>query len=93
MDYQKVDASLALALSDVQDQDARAFQVFIHVARPPGPKELVLLEDLGVTGITSGRSVYTATLSANQVTQLSRLMPWVRALKLSQKLRLLKPDA
>lgn len=92
MDYQKVDASLALALSDVQDQDARAFQVFIHVARPPGPKELVLLEDLGVTGITSGRSVYTATLSANQVTQLSH-MPWVRALKLSQKLRLLKPDA
>ncbi|MBM4258546.1 MAG: hypothetical protein FJ147_21940 [Deltaproteobacteria bacterium] len=92
MDYQKVDASLALALSDVQDQDARAFQVFIHVARPPGPKELALLEDLGVTGITSGRSVYTATLSANQVTQLSH-MPWVRALKLSQKLRLLKPDA
>ena len=91
MDYKKIDASLALALSDVHDPDERVFQVFIHGVRPPDPPEIAALEKLGVTGITSGRRVYTATLSAYEVAELSQ-QPWVQYLKLSQKLRLLRPS-
>jgi hypothetical protein len=91
MDYQKIDAALAAALDDIQDPEARVFEVFIHVAYPLSPDEAGYLQGLGVHGDTSGRQVLTATLSARAVAELSD-QAWVRHLRLSRKLRLLNPD-
>jgi hypothetical protein len=91
MDYQKIDAALAAALKDVRDPEERVLGVFIHVAPAFGPAEAAFLERLGVSGVTAGRQVFTATLSARAVAELSD-QPWVQYLRLSRKLRLLSPD-
>jgi hypothetical protein len=86
MNYQKLDAALAMALNDVQNLEERSFVVFIHTEPVPDAAAAAFLESLGVSGLTSGRDVFTTTLSANAVSQLSD-QPWVQYLKLSQKLR------
>ena len=91
MDYQKVDAGLAAALNDVRDSGERALEVFVHVARDLDTSEAAFLEGLGISGVTGGRRVFSARLSARAVAELSD-QPWVQQLKLSRKLRLLDPD-
>lgn len=88
MNYQKLDAGLSMALNDVQNPEERNLVVFVHSKPAPDAAAVAFLESLGVSGVTSGKSVFTATLSANGVSQLSD-QPWVQYLKLSQKLRLL----
>ncbi len=86
MNYRKLDAALAMALNSVQDPDERCLAVFIHTEPAPDAAAVAVLERLGVSGITRGRDVFSATLSVNAVSQLSD-EPWVQYLKLSQKLR------
>lgn len=88
MNYQKVDAALAAALDDIQDPEERDLAVFIHTMHVPDNDEAALLEKLGVGGATGRRQVFTATLSARAVAELSD-QPWVRYLKLSKPLRML----
>jgi hypothetical protein len=88
MDYRKLDAGLAAALDDVQNPEEPALSVFIHTAQAPGTAESDFLQGLGVNGVTSGRRMFTATLSARAVAELCQ-QPWVRYLKLSRKLRML----
>ncbi len=88
MDYQKMDAALAAALDEVRDPEERALSVFIHTAHAPVDAEAAFLEDLGVGGVTGGRQVFTATLSARAVAELSD-QPWLRYMKLSRRLRIL----
>lgn len=85
MNYQKLDAALAMALNDVQNREERNFVVFIHTEPVPDANAAAFLEKLGVS-VRSGRDVFTATLSANAISQLSD-QPWVQYIKLSQKLR------
>jgi hypothetical protein len=91
MDYQKLDAPLAMALNDVQDNVQESLEpslvVFIHTKTPPDSAAIDFLERLGVSNVTSDKNVFTATLSPNGISQLSE-QPWVQYLKLSQKLRL-----
>jgi hypothetical protein len=87
MNYQKLDAALAMALKDIQNPDDRSLVVFIHT-EPIPDAATDFLESLGVSGVSSGRSAFTATLSVNAISQLSD-QPWVKYLKLSQKLHLL----
>ncbi|HEY9636985.1 MAG TPA: hypothetical protein V6D14_26530 [Coleofasciculaceae cyanobacterium] len=87
MNYQKLDPALAIALNDVQNPEERSLAVFIHTEPVPEAASS-LLQSLGVSGVTTGRKVLTATLSANAISQLSD-QPWVQYLKLSQTLRLL----
>lgn len=87
MNYKKLDTALAMALSEVQNPDERNLAVFIHTEPVPDAKAAAFLESLGVK-VTSGRDVFTATLSANAVSQLSD-QPWVQFIRLSQRLRLL----
>lgn len=87
MNYQKLDTSLAMALNDVQDPEAPSFVVFIHTEPAPDGNATAILNNLGVNDATSGKDVFTATLSANAISQLSE-QPWVQYLRLSQKLRL-----
>jgi hypothetical protein len=88
MDYRKIDAALAVALEDIEDAEEPACTVFIHTAYAPGTDEAAFLTRLGVNGVTRRRQVFTATLSARAIAELSD-QPWVRYLKLSRKLRLL----
>ncbi|MDZ7956675.1 MAG: hypothetical protein RMY34_02000 [Aulosira sp. DedQUE10] len=87
MNYQKLDAALATALNDVQDLEIPTLTVFIHTEPVLNAIATAVLENLGVTGVTAGKDVFTATLSANAIAQLSE-QPWVQYLKLSQRLHL-----
>ncbi len=88
MNYQKLDAALAMALNDVQDPEEPSLIVFIHTKEVPDAAAIALLENLGVNDLNSENNVFTATLSANAISQLSE-EPWVQYIKLSQKLRFL----
>lgn len=87
MNYQKLDTALTMAMNEVQNPEERNMSVFIHTQDATacaGATEL--LENLGVNGVTDGKDVFTATVSPNAISQLSE-QPWVRSLRLSQKLR------
>ncbi|MGB5961896.1 MAG: hypothetical protein WBG73_14610 [Coleofasciculaceae cyanobacterium] len=88
MNYQKLDAALAMALNEVESVDECSLVVFIHTDPVPDRNAIALLEQLGVSNVKSGGDVFTATLSTNGVAQLSQ-QSWVQYLKLSHKLRLL----
>lgn len=87
MNYQKLDTALAMALNEVQDPEERSLSVFIHTKPVADGGETAFLRNLGVSGVTDGKDVFTATLSPEAISQLSE-QPWVQYLKLSQKLRL-----
>ena len=85
MDYRKIDAALAVALQETPNRDDPSLLVFVHTERPPCEQEAAALERHGIrTG--DGRGPFTATLSPRAVEDLSD-QPWVRSLKLSQRLR------
>ena len=75
-------------LDDVGDDDAPGLAVFVHV----DPERINGLgEQLGALGV-GGRlqgGIGTATLSANQVRELSD-QPWVRQVRLATPLHLLE---
>ncbi len=87
MNYQKLDAALASAIARVQDPEERNLVVFVHAEPVTDPQKADFLERLGVSGETSGRDIFTATLSAREVGELSE-QSWVQYLRLSQKLHL-----
>ncbi|PMB22190.1 hypothetical protein CEN40_00035 [Fischerella thermalis CCMEE 5205] len=88
MNYKKLDAALAMALNQVQDPDERSLVVFIHTQPvTDNSNAAAILENLGISGITEKKDVFSATLSVNEIAKLSE-QPWVQYLKLSQKLRL-----
>ena len=86
MDYGKIDAALAAALEDAQDTDRRDLTVFVRTTHSPTGDEAAVLRRLGVTGDVDGRQVFSATLSANTVDELSE-QPWVQSIQLSNRLR------
>ncbi|MEH2434647.1 MAG: hypothetical protein V7K25_10425 [Nostoc sp.] len=87
MNYQKLDAALATALNDVQDSEKPSLTVFIHTEPILNSAATAVLESLGVSGVSNGKDIFTATLSANAISQLSE-QPWVKYLKRSQQLGL-----
>ncbi|WP_088239923.1 hypothetical protein [Calothrix rhizosoleniae] len=87
MNYQKLDGSLAMALNDVMEPETPNLVVFIHTQSPLEPDAIAILENKGVNNITDSQDIFTATVSADTIAQLSE-QSWVRYLKLSHKLRL-----
>ena len=87
MNYQKIDAALAVALQDIQDWEARILVVFIQTESELDNDAVAFLERLGVRGVTNKRQIFTATLSRREIEELSEQV-WVKYLRLSQKLRL-----
>ncbi|MBC1220090.1 hypothetical protein GNF10_33855 [Nostoc sp. UCD121] len=87
MDFQKLDAALATAFNDVQNPEEPSLEVFIHTEPILDSAATAVLENLGISGVISGRDIFTATLSLNTISQLSE-EPWVKYLKRSQQLRL-----
>lgn len=87
MNYQKLGAALATALNDVQDPATPSLTVFIHT-ESISDAAIAVLQSFGVNDVTKDKDTFTATLSANAISQLSE-QPWVKSLQLSQQLRLL----
>ncbi|MBD2486561.1 hypothetical protein [Aulosira sp. FACHB-615] len=87
MNYQKLGAALSIALNDVQDSTTPSLTVFIHT-EPITDEAIAVLQSVGVNDVTPDKDTFTATLSANTISQLSE-QPWVTSLQLSQQLRLL----
>ncbi|MEH1945990.1 MAG: hypothetical protein V7K77_03210 [Nostoc sp.] len=87
MNYQKLDAALATALNDVPNLEEPSLAVFIHTEPILDSAATAVLESFGVSGVSSGKDIFTATLSPNAISQLSE-EPWVKYLKRSQQLRL-----
>ena len=85
VDYQKLDAALAAALSKGGEVDARIFEVFVYVEGPLDESEKAALQRLGVRAEGQGR-IFTARLSARDIEELS-CQPKVKRLELSQRLR------
>jgi hypothetical protein len=87
MNYQKLDAALATALNDAQNSEEPSLTVFIHTEPILDSVATAVLESFGVSGVTSGKDIFTATLSVNAISQLSE-QTWVKYLKRSQQLGL-----
>ncbi|MEH2306653.1 hypothetical protein [Nostoc sp.] len=87
MNFRKLDAALATALTDVQNPEETSFAVFIHTEPILDSAATAVLENLGISDVTSEKDIFTATLSLNAISRLSE-EPWVKYLKRSQQLRL-----
>lgn len=87
MNYQKLDAPLAMALNQVEESTVPSLVVFIHTQSPLEASALNILKNIGISDITSKDDVFTATLSSNSLSQLTE-QNWVKFVKLSQKLNL-----
>lgn len=89
MIYRKLDARLAMAVTatEILDKEESVFNVFIRTTHALGINEVTYLERLGVSCQSADRQVFTATLSAHAIDELSE-QPWVSSLRLSQKLQL-----
>lgn len=87
MDFSKLDAALAGALEPPPRQSPDPeLLVFVHVQ--PDEVDRRELARLGVRADSMVGSVATATLSPEQIDELSE-QPWVRQIRLSQSLKLL----
>lgn len=87
INYQKLDASLANAITEARDLEAKQFVVFVHTESPLSDVAIAFLAEMNLQNIARDRKIHTATLSPNQVLALSK-QPWVRYIRLSQKLQL-----
>lgn len=86
MDYRKVDANLAGALDEVTNPERKDLTVFIHTVDGADLEQADYLRTRGVGGASTGGSIFTATVSAAAVDELSE-QPWIRSLQLSHRLR------
>ena len=90
MDYRKIDAALAAALDGPTDiaprrGPASLLSVFVHVDPAAAIRRRAELARLGVRAGSLLGGVGTASLSPEQVRELSE-QPWVRQIRLSQPL-------
>ena len=88
MDWGKVDAALAGALSDAEADAGRLLPVFVHLDAASADRSLLASLRLDPPG---EESVCTATLSAADVERLTD-QPWVKRLGLSGPLQLSSGD-
>ncbi|WP_331711034.1 hypothetical protein [Nostoc sp. NIES-3756] len=85
MNYQKLDPALTMALNQ---QPESSLEIFIHTEADLDSAATAVLQKLGVSGVKAGQEVFTASLTLQQIFELSA-QPWVKLLRRSQKLRLL----
>jgi hypothetical protein len=90
LDYQKIDPALAVALHRTYDRKKRSLEVFIYTQQSIGPAEKSFLKDKGVDVPENDypKAILTARISADSASEISD-QPWVKQLKLSQKLHAL----
>ena len=84
MDYSKVDAALAAALSEPTGSPGLAISV--RTLGPLDPSQKAELRKLGAQGVEASRNIFSATVSPKAVAKLTD-KPWVRRLSLARQLR------
>jgi len=88
MNYGKVDAPLAAAVDEIENVEEPTLAVFIHTAPSRDEIATTFLNGIGVRVYSKNQEIFTATVSPHTVEELSQ-QPWVRYVRLSQKLLLL----
>jgi hypothetical protein len=88
MNYRKVDATLAAALDEIKSAEEPMLAVFIYTAKSRDETATTFLNGIGVRVYSKNQEIFTATVSPHTVKELSQ-QPWVRYVKLSQKLHVL----
>lgn len=88
MNYHKVDATLAVALDEIKSVEEPLLSVFIYTAKSRDETATTFLNGIGVRVYSKNQEIFTATVSPQTVKKLSQ-QPWVRYVKLSQKLHML----
>lgn len=88
MNHHKIDATLAAALDESKNPEEPMLAVFIYTAKSRDETATIFLNGLGVRVYSKNQDTFTATVSPHTVKELSQ-QPWVRYVKLSQKLHLL----
>ncbi len=88
MNNRKVDAMLAAALDEIKSAEEPLLAVFIYTAKSRDETATIFLNDIGVRVYSANQQIFTATVSPHTVEELSH-QPWVRYVKLSQKLHML----
>ncbi len=90
---------MAAALADIRDDTGDAernaaprLSVFVHLSPDASEADRAVLVGLGVPPAAARSGIATATLSPQAIDELSE-KPWVRQLRLSQRLRLLGEEA
>ena len=92
MDYSKMDAALSAILSEPTVRSGDRLTVSIRTDGPLDPAQQAELRHLGVHGVESERSVFSATLSPQTIISLTE-QPWIRRLSLARQLRPLVGEA
>ncbi|AFZ03510.1 hypothetical protein [Calothrix sp. PCC 6303] len=87
MNYQKLDAALAMAVNQVEDPQEANLVIFLHTQQPLDENAIAFLQKLGINNITANTNVFTVTVSLDTISELSQ-QSWIQYLKLSQKLHL-----
>lgn len=87
MNYHKVDAPLAAAVDEIKNAE-EPLAIFIYTAKSRDETATTFLNAIGVRVYSANQQIFTATVSPHTVKELSQ-QPWVRYVKLSQKLHML----
>jgi hypothetical protein len=88
MNYPKIDATLAAAVDEIKNAEEPLLTVFIYTAKTRDATATIFLNGIGVRVYSKNQEIFTATVSPQTVKKLSQ-QPWVRYIKLSQKLHML----
>lgn len=88
INYRKVDAPLAAAVEEIENTEDPTLAIFIYTARSRDEAATIFLHRLGIRVYSTNQEIFTATVSPHTVKELSQ-QPWVRFVKLSQKLHML----
>ena len=87
MNHRKIDATLAAAVDETKNAEEPMLAVFIYTAKSRDETATTFLNGLGIRVYSKNQEIFTATVSPHTVKELSQ-QPWVRYVKLSQKLQL-----
>lgn len=91
MNYQKLAPQLASALRDVQSGFVDKLAVFVQTIAVPTVEQAETLRSLGVRVPEEDRTIFTADLSTEKISQISDL-PWIKLMRASQHLRPISKD-
>lgn len=89
INYRKIDAPLAAAVEEIGNAEEPTLAIFIYTAQSRDEAATIFLHGLGIRVYSTKQEIFTATVSPQTVKELSQ-QPWVRFVKLSQKLYLHK---
>jgi hypothetical protein len=86
MNYGKMAPQLASALRAAGSELPSNLTVFVQTTAAPTAKQAEVLRSMGVQVPAEDRTIFTADLSSENISQLTEL-PWIKLIRASQQLR------